>query len=96
MSFQFEGTSVGLFVWETNGIGNTIQPGYAVTYIDDNTADQRGVDAWNRREEAGSACVLRSAGTQICMYSRTILLKAGYSFSTILRLESSALRSSSS
>lgn len=48
MSFAFEGTSVGLFIWETNGVGNTIKPGSVTTYIDERSEVQHGElrNAW--------------------------------------------------
>lgn len=53
-TFEFEGTSVGAFIWETNGKGYKNEPGIAIFYIDRATEHQVAVDAYNTRSNAGS------------------------------------------
>lgn len=47
-----------MFFWQTNGVGNTIQPGTALTWVDGERAStgKRKVNAFSERENAGTTC----------------------------------------
>ncbi|KAI5475802.1 capsular related protein, Esterase, SGNH hydrolase-type domain containing [Pseudohyphozyma bogoriensis] len=54
ISFEFKGTRIGIFVWQTNGKGNKEQPGTAVCWLDEEKGEVRVVDAYSTAEASTS------------------------------------------
>ncbi|SCV73159.1 BQ2448_7084 [Microbotryum intermedium] len=55
ISFEFIGARVGIFVWATNGAGNTVKPGQARCWVDDTVERGVIVDAYKSGKAAGSS-----------------------------------------
>ncbi|KAL8292542.1 hypothetical protein RQP46_001154 [Phenoliferia psychrophenolica] len=57
ITFAFEGTEVGLWFWEGNGIGSKMLPGAVSAHIDNRTSLTAEVDAFDPRVAAGTTWV---------------------------------------
>jgi len=50
VAFDFVGTRIGIFVWNTNGKKNVIKPGRALCWVDEDKAHGTVVDAYTPSE----------------------------------------------